>query len=115
MPLNIISTIYVFSSAAMPFRKPTNRIFLLWIVITMIMYHFTSLLVEYDTSHPATNVWKIADSVRLVPSVSKYTQSFLPQSPLDDELLRLQLLLVRLVEYFEYSMNRDLTLQQMKA
>ena len=95
----------------MSFRKLTTRIFLLLIIITMAMYALISLLVEHDASHPATNVWKITHPVRLMPNVLESVHSFLSQSPLDDELLQLQLPLVRLVKYFGFPFSRELTVQ----
>ena len=91
----------------MLFRSPTPRTFLLLIGMATIMYHFTLLLVEQNASHSKTKVWKKPDAVILASNVPESVYSQLPQSPLDDELLRLQLPLIRSVKHFGFHINQD--------
>jgi hypothetical protein len=95
----------------MLFHRARYRILLLLVVVAMVICHLTSILVEQYTSYPTRNVGTITDSIKLVPTLPESVHSFLPQSPLDDELLKLQLPLIRLVKYLEFHMNRDFTSQ----
>ena len=91
----------------MLFHRPTPRTFLLLIGIAMIMYHFTLILIERNASHSTTKVWEKTDAIIFVSNVPESVYSQLPQSPLDDELLKLQLPLVRLVKHFGFHINQD--------
>ena len=88
----------------MSFRRVSSRNLLLLIVVTTIIYHLSWLLVEQNTFPPTTNLRTAINSIKLAPTLAQSVRLFLPQSPLDDELLQLQSPLIRLVEYLRFYM-----------